>query len=488
LSESLLSFIVPVYKPDIILFDKVLKALCVQSLKNWEVVFVLDGPCSEARACISKAFKKVANHHKVVEIEHGGPQKARNAGFPHSKGNYVVWWDADCVIEPHAALAWVEWLDGHPEHGFVYSGYKWLEEGRPGWPAAPFDPWTLRVANYISTCFPMRRELFPGWDESLESLQDWDLWLSIVEKGAVGKFLRGFAFATAYPTPKSISGKASDPKVFLERIDRVKAKHSIPIREVCVTSLHNELDGLALAKAIDADYSEYPTGKPSHYKTVIQIGFSLKPGEVDRCATAWAKEHKKILFWTAEDVEVVYRGLSLANLEDFNKRLNVVATQYVEDLRAKEIMTKAGFAVEVLPLPVISKEEVSPLPTEPKFLVDVSPDYGHVFNAIQHSIPDIKLEMASGAQSVDSYTGMISFHRDRLLRQSIKRMLAAGRHVISNVQSPFTGFTDDRTTDAQFIKSFVNKIRATVKRPQSIPAVRYYIDPRRIEKVAEVIK
>lgn len=478
----------PVYQPDVLLFDKVLKAMCAQSLKNWELVAVLDGPCPEARAAINKAFKKVPNHFKIIETEHGGAQKARNAGFPESKGNYVVFWDNDCVIEPHTALAWVEWLDGHPEHGFIYSGYRWLEEGRPGWPAAQFDPFTLRVANYISTNFPLRRELFPGWDESLESLQDWDFWLSVVEKGAVGKFLRGHAFATAYPTPKSISGKASSPEVFLSRIDRVKAKHNIPINEVCVTSLHNELDGVALAKAIGADYSEYPNGKPNHYKTVIQLGFSLLPGELDRCASAWGQEHKKILFWSAEDVETVFRRVSLADLEDLNKRLNVVATQYVEDLRAKEIMTRAGFTVEVLPLPIVSKEEVTPLPESPKFLVDVSPDYGHVFNVIQHSIPDIKLESASGAQAIEGYTGFICFYKDRLLKPSVKRMIAAGRHVVSNIQSPFCGYLDDRTTDVGFIKSFVNKIRETAKKAQSKEAVRYYVDPRRLDKVKEVLK
>lgn len=485
--ESLLSFIVPVYQPNVALFEKVLKSLCVQSLKDWEAIFVLDGPCPEARTAIERSMKKVPNHYRIVEIEHGGAQKARNAGFPASNGNYVVFWDADCIIEPHTALAWVEILDRDKQYGFVYSGYKFLDE-KGAIPSEPFDPFLLRVRNYISSCFPLRRELFPGWNESLESLQDWDFWLSVVEKGAVGKFMHGFAFSTAYPTPESISGKGCTPETWLERMDKVKAIHGIPIREVCVTSLHDKLDAIALAKSMGADYDDHPNDKPNHYKKIIQIGFSLKPGEFERCAAAWGKQHEKVIFWTADDVETVYDGISLRALEEYSKRINTLGKQYVEDKRAKEIMSMAGFAVEVLALPVISNEEVSQLPPEPKFLVDITPSYGHVFNALQKSIPDIKLETLDGVQDMEKFTGLVCFHQDGLLRPSVKRMLAAGRHVISNIPAPFAGYMSDRVPDAKFIKDFVEAIRQAAKQGHSMEAVRYWVDPRRAEKVMEAVR
>ncbi len=483
----MLSFIVPIHAPDEVVFDKALKALCAQSLKDWEAIFVLDGPCPEARPIISRHMKKVANNYQIVElVPHGGAQKARNAGFKHSKGNYVVFLDCDGVIEPHAAQAWVDILDRDPKVGFVYSGYSYLNE-QGGIQSEPFDPWLLKVRNYISSCFPLRRELFPGWNETLESAQDWDFWLSVVEKGGVGQFLNGYAFSTAYPTPKSISGKGCTPEVWLERQDKVKALHGIPIREVCVTSIHNKLDGIAIAKAIDADYQDYPCDKPTHYKTIIQIGFSLSPGEFERCASAWDKNHKKILFWTAEDVEMVHDGIALRALEEYSNRLNAICTQYVEDKRAQEIMKRAGFNVSVLPLPVISKEDVSPLPAEPKFLVEIDKHCEAVFNEITEVLPDIKLEPLGGVQRLEDYTGMISFRRDGLVRPSVKRVLAAGRHVISNIQAPFTGYLNDRVSEADFLKSFVDKIRQTAKRPQSLEAVRYWIDSKKKEKFKEAV-
>lgn len=484
--EKMLSFVVPIYNPDLVLFDKVLKAITTQSLKNWEAILVLDGPNPDAERAIERAFKKVPQHYKIIELEHGGAQKARNAGFKHTKGDYIVHFDSDCVIEPHAAKMWVDTFEKEPSVGFIYSGYRFLGE-KGAIASEPFDPWTLRVRNYISACFPVRREFVSTWDESLESLQDWSFWLSAVEKGAVGKFIPGFAFSTAFPTPKSISGQGCTAENWLGRMDKVKALHNIPIREVCVTSLHNRLDGISIAKAINADYDDAPNHKPNHYKTIIQVGFSVAPGEFERCASAWGKEHKKIIFWSADDVEAIYRGCSVAAVEQYAKRLNLVASQFVEDKAAQEIMRKAGFSVEVLPLPVISKEEVAPLPEEPSFLVDVSPDYGHVFQALQASIPDIALEQVGGTKEIEKYTGFICFHKDRLMRQGIKRMLAAGRTVVSNVQQPFAGYLNDNVSNGVFIKTFVGKIRAAAKAAQSREAVRYWTDRRRVDRFLEAV-
>lgn len=486
MSTSLLSFVIPVFEPDVILFDKVLKALTTQSLKEYEAIFVLDGPNEDAERAIRRVFKKVPNHYQIVELPHGGAQKARNEGFKHAKGNYVVFFDSDCVIDVHTAQAWVDLLDKNPDYGFIYSGYQFNNE-MGAIDSEPFDPWTLRVRNYISACFPVRRELVGVWNETLESLQDWDFWLGVVERGGKGMFLQGYAFSTAYPTPKSISGKGCAPDVWLSRMDAVRALHNIPIRKVCVTSVSERMDGIALAKAIEADYDDRPNDKKNHYETIIQIGFSVKPGAFERCASAWGKQHKKVIFWTADDVETVHDQVSLRALAEYAPRINQLAKQYVEDKAAKAIMTRAGFLVEVLPLPVISTEEVMPLPEAPHFLVDVGPAYGHVFNAIQKGIPDIKLSPVGGIQDLSKYTGLVCFQKDRMLRPSVKRMLAAGRQVVSNIQSPFAGFTEDKTSDSSFMRDFVSKIRAAAKAPQSKEQVKFWIDPRRITRVQEAI-
>jgi hypothetical protein len=60
--------------------------------------------------------------------------------------------------------------------------------------------------------------------------------------------------------------------------------------------------------------------------------------------------------------------------------------------------------------------------------------------------------------------------------------------VVSNIQAPFSGFTDDNLSDGAFMREFVGKIRAAAKAPQSKEAVRFWIDPKRIARVQEAIK
>ena len=75
----MLSFIIPIYNPDLKVFEACVKSLLDQSLKDWEAIFVLDGPCPEAEDRIKHLMKKKPNHYKVVKIEHSGACAARNA-------------------------------------------------------------------------------------------------------------------------------------------------------------------------------------------------------------------------------------------------------------------------------------------------------------------------------------------------------------------------------------------------------------------------
>jgi hypothetical protein len=312
--------------------------------------------------------------------------------------------------------------------------------------------------------------------------------MSVVERGGKGHYIPGYAFSTSAPTPESISGKGCTPEVWLSRMDRVKAKHKIPIREVCVTSIQNQNDGEVFAKMIGADYHQRPNDKPNHYKTIIQVGFSLNPGVVELHSSAWSEGQKKVLFWTKEDVDEIFNGVSLNALHEYSKRLNLACDkQFVEDKRSQDIMTMAGFTTSILPLPMSGDEKLPPLPEAPAFLVDASQQYGNALAVIKRALPDVKLEIANGIQPIEKYTGMIHFYVDRTMGSSIKRMLLSGRHVISNVQSPFAGFLDDNATDEKFIVNIVERVRKVIKQGHNEKAAAYWKNALRTDKILEAI-
>lgn len=484
---SKLSFVIPTYKPNPDIFTKCLRSLAEQSLKEWDVFIVLDGPSPEARQIIAKVFKKIPNHYKIIEIEHGGAQKARNAGRECVKSPYVVFWDSDCAIEPHAAQAWVDIFDKNPDVGFIYSGYKFFDE-KGAINAEPWDLWLLKVTNFISACFPVRTELAPKWDEELESLQDWSFWLRVSAAGGKGKFLPGYAFSTAYPTPESISGKGCSPENWLKRMDAVRLLHNIPKKEVCVTSLSHKMDGIALAKLIDADYHDRPNDKPNHYKTIIQLGFSLNPGIAEIHAQAWGIEHRKVLFFTREDVDEIYNAVSLNALDEYSKRFNEAYTMLCEDKAAQRILERAGFKVSILPFPMVNKDEPAPLPERPKFLIDASERYGHVMGTLRRALPDMDIEIANGVTPIEKATGLVHFYVDRGMSSGIKRFLLNGRHVVSNVQQPFAGFLEDKTTDEKFIVAMVERLRKIAKAGPNLAGMDYYKKSLGAEKLQEILK
>lgn len=476
-----LSFIVPVYSPDMAIFEKCLKALLAQSLQEWEAIFVLDGPCPEARDAILRNDRKSNGKFRIVEIPHGGACRARNEGAKLAAGQYWVFFDCDCVIEPGASRLWVDILDKKPAVGFVYSGYKFLDN-RYAIDAQPWDPYLLRVRNFISTCFPLRKELFPGWCEDLESLQDWDFWLSVLEKAeasgydpaTVGAFREGYAFATSYPKEGSISAKGCAPENWLSRMDAVKARHGFPERQVCVSSLGFKIEGIRLAKLIGADYQDVPNDKPHRYNSIIQVGFSLLPGAVERHSQIFSDQGtRKFLFWMKEDIDEIYERVSFSAIDSYSRLLNSSCRQFVEDKAASRALSRAGFKVEIMPLPTAQGSATASVADGDRWLVDISKEYGHVFQALDLSLPDFKLETLDGAKRISDYAGILCFHPARTLNQPIKRMLLSGRHVISNVQQPFCGYVEDGDTQERLMSGIVDGIRKAKRSSSNAEAANY---------------
>lgn len=87
---------------------------------------------------------------------------------------------------------------------------------------------------FIHTTSLLRRNDFPGFDENIKRLQDWDLWLTMLEQGRTGVWLPEYLFMvkTGGTMSKWIpkffiryfrrSKKVGD---YLQAVDQVKKKH-----------------------------------------------------------------------------------------------------------------------------------------------------------------------------------------------------------------------------------------------------------------------
>jgi glycosyltransferase involved in cell wall biosynthesis len=153
----------------------------------------------------------------VSPDKRGNANWARNHGFERCSSRYVLFSDDDIKWEPDALQVLVEALEPCPRASYSYGAYRCGKRINSG---QHFNSQELLRKNYISTMSVIRSEHFPGFDESLQRLQDWDLWLTMLEQGHVGVFCGRTVFSTEVRPGITHNGKISWHEA--ERIVRVK--------------------------------------------------------------------------------------------------------------------------------------------------------------------------------------------------------------------------------------------------------------------------
>ncbi len=89
------SIIIPVYNR-IDEVDDLLSSLTRQTMTDFEVIIVEDGSTLPCRQTVEKYAGKIDVHYYFKNNE--GRSIARNYGIERSKGNYLIFFDSDCVI------------------------------------------------------------------------------------------------------------------------------------------------------------------------------------------------------------------------------------------------------------------------------------------------------------------------------------------------------------------------------------------------------
>lgn len=158
----------------------------------------------------------------ICSWDHGhGANAARNAGFRLAAGSLLLFSDDDIAWMPDALARLVSTLDAHPEASYSYGAYTMgarVQCDRE-WSAAD-----LRRSNFVSTMSVIRREHFPGFDETLKRLQDYDLWLTMLAAGRTGVYCGATVFSTKVRDGITY---APDSITYSEALRLVHRKHGL---------------------------------------------------------------------------------------------------------------------------------------------------------------------------------------------------------------------------------------------------------------------
>jgi len=124
---------------------------------------------------------------RVFELEHGGRSRARNYGIKQSDSDYMVFLDSDDLLDKKYLFWTISAIELMSEAPLVYSWYYVYNPPekvilRP----VDFSYDQLYRKNFILITALIRRQVIEekgAFDERLELLEDWDLFLRLCEWG-----------------------------------------------------------------------------------------------------------------------------------------------------------------------------------------------------------------------------------------------------------------------------------------------------------------
>ncbi|MHA1586443.1 MAG: glycosyltransferase family 2 protein [Candidatus Heimdallarchaeota archaeon] len=155
---------------------------------------------------------------KVIDKKKEGAPVCRNRGFLKAKGEFVLFSDNDLEWDKNAIAILYKTLKENPKASYSYGSYTLGEELIGD---KEFSKQELLKSNYISTMSLIRREDFIPFDEKIKKFQDWDLWLTMLEKGKIGKFCGHCVFSTEKKDGISYGKNAMDSeeakKIIMEK-------------------------------------------------------------------------------------------------------------------------------------------------------------------------------------------------------------------------------------------------------------------------------
>jgi glycosyltransferase involved in cell wall biosynthesis len=157
-----------------------------------EVIVVDDGSTDDTR----EALASVAGRIRYVRQEHSGVSKARNLGISKSGGEWIAFLDSDDMWRPGKLSAQMKYFSEHPEALLCQTGEIWLRSGRRinprryhRKPSGHCFPLLLERCLVSPSAVIVHRRLFDlvgCFDESLPACEDYDLWLRIGCRYAIG--------------------------------------------------------------------------------------------------------------------------------------------------------------------------------------------------------------------------------------------------------------------------------------------------------------
>jgi glycosyltransferase involved in cell wall biosynthesis len=186
----MISVVIPVHNREL-LIGRALESVSAQTLPVDEIIVVNDASTDNTSKVIESFRKKVVGLKLITLKEHGGAARARNAGIQAANGDLIAFLDSDDVWFPNKLIKQVKEFETHHNVVAVFCGMAIRERAgvcRHYIPRSNFthiDLYHYNLLVTMSSAVIRKQSLIEvgGFDTTLKSCQDWDLFIRLSEHG-----------------------------------------------------------------------------------------------------------------------------------------------------------------------------------------------------------------------------------------------------------------------------------------------------------------
>jgi peptidoglycan/xylan/chitin deacetylase (PgdA/CDA1 family)/GT2 family glycosyltransferase/ubiquinone/menaquinone biosynthesis C-methylase UbiE len=208
-----------------------LESVIAQTFSHWEAIVVDDGSTDDTLT-IAKDFAQKDSRIRVISQKQMGVSVARNTGINNAVYDWLLFLDSDDWILPQHLERLTEAIERNPHLDAVYGG--WVEvtpdgessqQEYSGEPNNIFAALSSFCVLAIHCCIVRRAIVLEvgGFDPSLRTCEDWDLWQRIARTGA--RF-GSIPDALAYYQLRVNSASRNTLQMFIDELRVIATAHS----------------------------------------------------------------------------------------------------------------------------------------------------------------------------------------------------------------------------------------------------------------------
>jgi glycosyltransferase involved in cell wall biosynthesis len=191
MTEAFVSVVIPTHDRARLVVEAV-DSVLAQSGVDFELIVVDDGSSDDTALALGARRARLRYHYQSPR----GVSAARNAGAGLARGRWLAFLDSDDLWLPGKLAAQVAYHRAHPDVLVSQTEEIWIRDGHRVNPRAYhrkpagdiFLP-SLDRCLVSPSAVMLHRDVFTaagGFDESLPACEDYDLWLRLAQRGAIG--------------------------------------------------------------------------------------------------------------------------------------------------------------------------------------------------------------------------------------------------------------------------------------------------------------